>query len=111
MKPTCNLRQYLDILRRENELLVIDTEVDPCLEIAEIHRRVIARGGPALLFSNVRGSNFSVVTNLFGTNHRLELAFGSRPLDFVKDLVNLVEHLMPPACPLCGRPGRWPGRP
>ncbi len=96
MKPTINLRQYLDTLRRENELLVIDSQVDPCLEIAEIHRRVIARGGPALLFTNVKGSAFPVVTNLFGTNLRLELAFGSKPLDFVRDLVNLVENLMPP---------------
>ena len=96
MKPIINLRGYLDILQRENELLVIDALVDPCLEIAEIHRRVIARGGPALLFTNVKNSSFPVVTNLFGTNHRLELAFGSRPLDFVRDLVNLVEHVMPP---------------
>ncbi len=97
MKPICNLRQYLDVLRRENELLVVDTRVDPYLEIAEIHRRVIGRGGPALLFNNVNGSTFPVVTNLFGTNRRLELAFGSRPLDFVRDLVNLVEQLMPPS--------------
>ncbi len=97
MKPICNLRQYLNILRRENELLVIDTEVDPYLEIAEIHRRVIASNGPALLFTKVKGSSFPVVTNLFGTNRRLELAFGNRPLDFVQDLVNLVEQLMPPS--------------
>lgn len=96
MKPICSLRSYLDILRQEDELLVIDAAVDPYLEIAEIHRRVIQQGGPALLFTNVNGSTFPVTTNLFGTNRRLELAFGSRPLDFVRDLVNLVEHLMPP---------------
>ncbi|XOF32501.1 MAG: UbiD family decarboxylase [Candidatus Electrothrix sp. YB6] len=97
MKPLCNLRQYLDVLRQENELLVIDVEVDPYLEIAEIHRRVIARSGPALLFTKVKGSDFPVVTNLFGTNRRLELAFGSRPVDFVRDLVNLIEQAMPPS--------------
>ncbi|WP_456387233.1 UbiD family decarboxylase [Desulfolithobacter sp.] len=96
MKPIRNLRQFLDILKRESELLVIDTEVDPHLEIAEIHRRVIARGGPALLFTNVVNSDFPVVTNLFGTRHRLELAFGSRPLEFVQEMVELVEKLMPP---------------
>ncbi len=96
MRPITNLRQYLDVLKAEDELLIIDTEVDPYLEIAEIHRRVIARSGPALLFNRVKGSSFPVVTNLFGTNHRLELAFGSRPLDFVRNLVNLVEELMPP---------------
>ena len=97
MPPITDLRAFLDILRRENELLVIDTPVDPYLEIAEIHRRVIARNGPALLFTSVKGSAFPVVTNLFGTNHRLELAFGRRPLDFVRDLVHLIEHLLPPS--------------
>jgi len=97
MTPLCNLRSYLDVLKKENNLLIIDEQVDPCLEIAEIHRRVIQRGGPALLFTKVKGSDFPVVTNLFGTNHRLELAFGSRPVDFVKGLVNLVEQLMPPS--------------
>ncbi len=97
MKPICNLRDFLDILRRENQLLTIDVPVDPYLEIAEIHRRVIDRGGPALLFTNVKNSSFPVVTNLFGSDRRLELAFGRRPLDFVRDLVNLAEHLLPPS--------------
>lgn len=96
MPPILNLRDFLDILQKNDQLLVIDGEVDPCLEIAEIHRRVIARQGPALLFTNVKGSSFPVVTNLFGTGERLELAFGRRPLDFVRDLVNLAEQLMPP---------------
>ncbi|HIJ79252.1 MAG: UbiD family decarboxylase [Desulfobulbaceae bacterium] len=92
-----DLRAFLDILRRENELLVIDTPVDPYLEIAEIHRRVIAKGGPALMFTNVKGSSFPVVTNLFGTARRLELAFGRRPQQFVTDLVRAAETLMPPS--------------
>jgi UbiD family decarboxylase len=96
MPPILNLRNFLDILRQNDQLLVIDTEVDPYLEIAEIHRRIIARQGPALLFTNVKGSAFPVVTNLFGTGKRLELAFGRRPLDFVRDLVNLVDEIMPP---------------
>lgn len=96
MAPILNLRDFLDILKKNDQLLVIDTEVDPYLEIAEIHRRIIARQGPALLFTRVKGSTFPVVTNLFGTNKRLDLAFGSRPLDFVRQLVNLAERLMPP---------------
>lgn len=97
MFPILNLRDFLEILQREQQLLIIDTEVDPHLEIAEIHRRVIARGGPALLFSNVKGSSFPVVTNLFGTKLRLEIAFGSRPLEFVRDLVDLLETMLPPS--------------
>ena len=90
------LRDFLELLRAKNELQVIDVEVDPYLEIAEIHRRIIARQGPALLFTKVKGSSFPVVTNLFGTQNRLELAFGARPRLFVQHLVDLVEHAMPP---------------
>jgi len=92
-----NLSAFLQVLRNESELLEIDAQVDPYLEIAEIHRRVIARGGPALLFTNVVNSKFPVVTNLFGTNRRMELAFGRRPQQFVKDLVRAAETLMPPS--------------
>ncbi|HEY8204460.1 MAG TPA: menaquinone biosynthesis decarboxylase [Pyrinomonadaceae bacterium] len=91
-----NLRSFLDQLRRENDLVTVETEVDPYLELAEIHRRVIDRGGPALLFNRVKGSNFPVVTNLFGTQKRIELAFGGRPEQFVRELVGAAEALIPP---------------
>jgi len=92
-----DLSAFLQILKKESELLEIDARVDPYLEIAEIHRRVIAQGGPALLFTNVANSQFPVVTNLFGTNRRMELAFGKRPQQFVKDMVQAAETLMPPS--------------
>ncbi|MGQ0762645.1 MAG: UbiD family decarboxylase [Acidobacteriota bacterium] len=91
-----NLRSFLDLLRRETDLLTIAAEVDPYLELAEIHRRVIERGGPALLFKRVKGSSFPVVTNLFGTQKRIELAFGKRPEEFVKEMVSVAETLIPP---------------
>lgn len=92
-----DLSEYLQVLRRESELLDVDAEVDPYLEIAEIHRRVIARGGPALFFRNVKGSRFPVVTNLFGTKRRMELAFGRRPQQFVAGLVRALETMLPPS--------------
>src|SRR6266550_7999151 len=91
-----NLRSFLDLLRRENDLVTIDAEVDPYLELAEIHRRVIQEGGPALLFKRVKGSRFSVVTNLFGTAKRIDLAFGPKPEQFIKQLVSVAESLLPP---------------
>jgi UbiD family decarboxylase len=91
-----NLRSFLDQLRRENDLIEIEAEVDPYLEIAEIHRRVIEQQGKALLFKNITGSKFPVVTNLFGTNKRIDLAFTKRPQEFVKRAVEMVEDLLPP---------------
>ncbi len=71
--------------------------VDSRLEAAEIHRRVIAAGGPALLFNHVARSDFRLVTNLFGTARRAERAFGERPLRLVRRLVELAETLLPPS--------------
>ncbi len=92
-----DLREYLDRLRRDHELVEIAVPVDASLEAAEIHRRVIAAGGPALLFTNVSGADFPLVTNLFGTARRAELAFGDRPLRLIKRLVHLAETLLPPS--------------
>ena len=91
-----SLRTFLDLLTRENQLQEIKTEVDPNLELAEIHRRVIDEGGPALLFSRVKGSPYPVVTNLFGTVQRIDLAFGPKPESLVRDLVTIAESILPP---------------
>ncbi|HEY6801937.1 MAG TPA: UbiD family decarboxylase [Pyrinomonadaceae bacterium] len=91
-----SLRTFLDLLTRENEIIEITTEVDPYLELAEIHRRVIADGGPALLFKRVKGSHYPVVTNLFGTIRRIDLAFGPKPERLVRDLVHIAESILPP---------------
>jgi 4-hydroxybenzoate decarboxylase subunit C len=91
-----NLRSLLELLRRENDLVTVEAEVDPYLELAEVHRRVIERGGPALLFTNVKGSGYSVVTNLFGTERRIGLAFGPKPEALVRRAVRVAESLLPP---------------
>ena len=88
-----NLRQFLDLLRREGELVTVDAPVSSDLEIAEIHRRVLAAAGPALLFTQVEDADFPCVTNLFGTARRVDLAFGPRPEQFIQQLVQLAQDL------------------
>ncbi len=91
-----NLRTFIDLLTKENEIILIEAEVDPYLEAAEIHRRVIHQAGPALLFKRIKGSPYPVVTNLFGTARRIELAFGPKPETLVREFVHLAESLLPP---------------
>jgi UbiD family decarboxylase len=91
-----DLRSFIDLLSRESELISIDAEVDPFLEAAEIHRRVIEQSGPALLFNRIKGSSYRVVTNLFGTAKRIELAFGKKPEEIVRRAVHLAEAILPP---------------
>ena len=69
--PPTDLQTWIGDLRRAGELAEVEVEVDAELEVPEVHRRVIAAGGPALLFRRVRGSPFPLVTNLFGTRARV----------------------------------------
>ncbi len=62
-------------LERHGHLVRIKTEVDPHLEMAEIHRRVYDAGGPALLFEKVKGSPFRAASNLYGTYERTDFLF------------------------------------
>jgi UbiD family decarboxylase len=94
-----DLRSFLDRLRRDRDLVEITAPVDANQEAAEIHRRVIAAGGPALLFTNVRGARFPLVTNLFGTPRRAGLAFGTRPHALIEQLVHTAETILPPTLP------------
>jgi 4-hydroxybenzoate decarboxylase subunit C len=96
MRPA-NIGSFLDCLKKERELQVIETPVDPCLELAEIQRRVVAEHGPALLFLNVKGTRFPVVTNLFGTRRRIDLAFGEDPYRFFRRVAEAIEILGAPS--------------
>ncbi len=96
-QPAPDLRVFLDELRRSGELVEIDAEVDPELEAAEVHRRVIAAGGPALLFRRVKGCDFPLVTNLFGTASRVERAFGRWPQELIAEVARLPHELVPPS--------------
>ena len=62
-------------LEKHGHLLRVKSEVDPELEAAEIHRRVFERGGPAILFENIKGSPFPALSNLYGTYERTDFLF------------------------------------
>jgi UbiD family decarboxylase len=91
-----NIQEFVSILKDKGLLVEIKEKVSPYLEIAEIHRRVIDKDGPALLFTNVENSSFPVVTNLFGTADRVNLAFGKKPKEIIQQAVEAMHDLMPP---------------
>lgn len=92
-----NIQAFIGALEKEKDLVRIGAEVDPHLEAAEIHRRVISEEGPAILFEKIKGSPFPLVTNLFGTRKRIEIAFGSKPENFIKEVASLPHTILPPS--------------
>ncbi len=107
-----NLSEYVALLEREGELLRVRTQVDSELEIAEITDRVCksADGGPALLFENT-GTDFPVLTNMLGSERRLELALGGLA-DAEQRLSELLAMATKPAkkigmLPVLGRVASW----
>lgn len=70
-----NLEECIQDLEQNGQLVRVREEVDPYLEMAAIHLKVHAAGGPALLFENVKGSKFRAVSNLFGTTERSKFVF------------------------------------
>lgn len=70
-----NLAGCLADLERNGMLLRVDTEIDPYLEAGVIQRRVFQAGGPAVLFTRVKGTSFPMVCNLFGTMERTRWIF------------------------------------
>ncbi|OFW67213.1 MAG: menaquinone biosynthesis decarboxylase, partial [Actinobacteria bacterium RBG_13_63_9] len=65
-----DLRDFIDLLRAKGQLAVIDTPVDPVLEMTEIADRLTKAGGPALLFAKPKGYATPVLMNQFGSHER-----------------------------------------
>ncbi len=82
--PYQSLREFITRLERDGRLLRVKTPVSPHLEMTEIQTRVLAEGGPALLFENVIGRDgkkmdMPVLVNLFGTVERVAWGMDREP--------------------------------
>jgi 4-hydroxy-3-polyprenylbenzoate decarboxylase len=75
-------------LEATGQLVVIDQEIDPYLEVAAVQRRVYQAGGPALLFRHPKETSFPLLGNLFGTLDRARYLFRDA-LESVRRLVEL----------------------
>jgi UbiD family decarboxylase len=97
MRPWRDLRSYVAHLESVGELKRITAQVDPKFEVGELVQRVIRQDGPALLFENVKGAEFPMVMNLFGSHRRIELALGRDPAEIGQELLGLAQKLNPPS--------------
>ena len=92
------LREYLAVLESRGQLHRVAAEVDARYEIGEIaQRQMRAGGGPALLFENVKGSDFPLAINLNATAERLRLGLGADPGELGSKLAALAQAMQPPS--------------
>jgi len=94
-----DLRDFLAELEAHGELQRIDVPVDPNLELTEVCRRTLERGGPALLFTRPTGAQVPVLANLFGTQRRIAAALGAESTAVFKELGQLLASLRAPEPP------------
>jgi 4-hydroxy-3-polyprenylbenzoate decarboxylase len=74
-----SLRDFIEQLEADGDLVRITRPVSTHLEMTEIQRRLLAKGGPAVLFENPvhedgRPSEMPALVNLFGTVERVARA-------------------------------------
>lgn len=105
-----DLRQFLDRLSGQGQLLDVDAVVDPELESTALCLRALRSEGPALLMRHPAGSPYPLLGNLFGHRRRIELALGDRPLASLRELGELLAAVKEPRWPsgLRGALSSWP---
>lgn len=93
-----NIRDFIKVLERKGLLHRVKAEVDPILEISEITDRMCKSpgGGRALFFERVKGSEFPVATNLFGSFERMCLALEIDHMDGVAERIEELLRQAPP---------------
>ena len=91
-----NLGEFLKALREEGELVEVKAPVDPVLEVTEIYDRIVKKEGPALLFTNVRGSSMPLVINIFGSPKRMSMALGVKDTAEIAQRIHSFLDLKPP---------------
>jgi 4-hydroxy-3-polyprenylbenzoate decarboxylase len=94
-----DLRHFLELLDRRGQLRRITAPVDPDLEVAAIADRVLACGGPALLFENVVGSSMPLAVNVLGTFERVVWAMGLERAEELEELGSRLALLQQPRPP------------
>lgn len=95
--PYKNLNEFAVSMEKIGELKRVSAEVDPFLEITEITDRVSKKIGPALLFENVKGSDYPLLINAYGSYKRMEMALNCNSFDEIGSRIENLLKITPPA--------------
>jgi UbiD family decarboxylase len=78
------MRDYISKLDERGELTVIDAAVDPKFELAAVTQRLQQESNRVIKFRNVNGYNMPVVTNIYGSRHRICEMIGAADGNFCR---------------------------
>ncbi len=89
-----DLRNYISQIKKSKDLKIIKTKVSTKFEIAGITAKV--DGLHAVLFENIKESNFSLVANLVGTRKRFALAVGGTEDNIHEKVISAIKKAKQP---------------
>jgi len=101
-----SLRDFMQHLETAGALARVRTPVSPELEVTEIQTRLLAEGGPAVLFENVvdaenKSYGMPMLVNLFGSVSRVAMGMGQTP-ETLREIGDMLAFLRQPE-----PPGGW----
>lgn len=99
-----DLRNFIQYLKTTKEIIEVNTPVKAHLEMAEFSKILINNQGPACIFNtpvldNGVYSNIKVLSNLFGSKHRIALALGLQDVSEIRELGLKLAQLKNPSMP------------
>ncbi len=96
-----DLRNYVSLIKKSGELKNIKTPVSTKYEIAGVTAKL--DGSFAVLFENIKGSNFKLVTNLVGTRKRFSQAIGSTEEGIHEKIISAIKKAKKPQISSSGK--------
>ena len=90
-----DMRYCLELFQSSDRLIAIEKEVDPKFEIPAVMKEA-ERLGKAIIFKKVKGSEFTVVNNIFGSREMLALLFETRPEEVASEWLKRIKSPIEP---------------
>ncbi len=96
MSTFSGLREFIEHLRENGELLTVSSPLSPRFEISTIISELGKKEAPALLFEKVKGHQLRVIGNLLGTKKRLSVALRVDPDHLLENLAEKIGQRISP---------------
>lgn len=97
--PYQDLREFIADLQEKNLLVKTDIETNPDIEIAQVCKKSLLEQGPAILFTNTKGSSIPLLGNLFGTTERIAMGIGESNTESLRKVGKQLAQLKEPEPP------------